>query len=575
MIIAAGIELLSLGSIPLFVNHLISNNTSISVFNLNLEDYLNFIPLDNVNLKFATLIFLLFFFKFLFMIFISFYELKVIKQIRIFISENIYSAYIFRSYNFFLKKNSSELGRNVLTEIDNALLYLISILTLSREILLITVIGTLIIYFDPYVSIIGISIISIFVIIFFLLTDKILKNIAKKRIDLSGGIFKHVIETFAMIKEIKVYSKENFFINKFMNIRTSLEYFLFKRDLIIRLPKIVFEFLAVTLIVLLVTSFTVLEIDSVQLLTLLSLIAVAVIRLLPAFNQISIALTHFSSVKNVFMMLTDDMEQYFNQKKREKNQVETNQKILSDNNTEILFDNVDFYYDENHNIGVKNLSLKIKKGEMIGIIGKSGSGKSTFANILLRLLKNQKGEVKFSNENLSCAYVPQDIFLMDASLRDNIVIGEDKRKIDIKKLNNVIEKCELDEFIAKHEKGIDLVLGERGIRISGGEKQRIGLARAFYSEKKIIILDEATSALDNQTEFAIMKSILKFKKEMTIILIAHRLSTLEYCDRVILFENGSIKDQGKLNELLNKYPYLEHESHKSKLKKNDQTESEN
>ena len=194
---------------------------------------------------------------------------------------------------------------------------------------------------------------------------------------------------------------------------------------------------------------------------------------------------------------------------------------------------------------------------MIGIIGRSGAGKSTLVNILLKLLEPQQGEITFESKELTCGYVPQDIFLLDSSIKENIALAQDENSIDKNKLLEIIKKCQLAEFVDTHKKGIDLVLGERGIRISGGEKQRIGLARALYASRNIIILDEATSSLDNQTEESIIQSILNLKNEITVILIAHRLTSLRYCDRVIYLEEGKIKDEGKLDDLLIKYPDLE------------------
>ena len=193
---------------------------------------------------------------------------------------------------------------------------------------------------------------------------------------------------------------------------------------------------------------------------------------------------------------------------------------------------------------------------MIGFIGRSGAGKSTLVNLILKLLEPKSGKVYFNNNNRSCGYVPQDIFLLDDTLKANIALAQEKCEIDEEKLIDIIGKCELTNFVNQHNKGTNLILGERGIRISGGEKQRIGLARTLYSNKKIIVLDEATSSLDSQTEKSIMESILKFKRDLTIIIVAHRLSTLEHCDRVILLENGEIKDQGKLDFLISKYPNL-------------------
>ena len=558
IIIAAFLELVSLGLIPLFVSYLISENVSSFYNHLNIENFLKFLPGDNHTLQIASAILLVFSFKFVYMIFVSFYELTTIRKIKLYFSTNIYSAYVDKKYNFFLKKNSSELGRNIINEIENAVQFIICILNLSREISLIIVIGILLVIFDPIISLIGIFFISFFVLIFYLITDRKLKSIAKHRVKLFGDIFKHVIETFSIIKEIKIYSKKKFFIKKFVNTRTNLESFLIKRDFLVRLPKIIFEFLAVFLIISIIVLFTVFSKDNSELFTLLSLLAVAVVRLLPSFNQISISLTHFASYKISFEILAEEINTFLKNNKKNKQNLILQKDISPTDNEklDIIIDKVSFNYDENGNSGLKNISLQIKTGEMIGFIGRSGAGKSTLVNLILKLLEPKSGKVNFINNKRSCGYVPQDIFLLDDTLKANIALAQENSEIDEEKLIDIIEKCELTNFVNQHNQGTDLILGERGIRISGGEKQRIGLARTLYSNKKIIVLDEATSSLDSQTEKSIMKSILKFKRDLTIIIVAHRLSTLEHCDRVILLENGEIKDQGKLDFLISKYPNL-------------------
>lgn len=558
IIIAAFLELVSLGLIPLFVSYLISENVSSFYNHLNIENFLKFLPGDNHTLQIASAILLVFSFKFVYMIFVSFYELTTIRKIKLYFSTNIYSAYVDKKYNFFLKKNSSELGRNIINEIENAVQFIICILNLSREISLIIVIGILLVIFDPIISLIGIFFISFFVLIFYLITDRKLKSIAKHRVKLFGDIFKHVIETFSIIKEIKIYSKQKFFIKKFVNTRTNLESFLIKRDFLVRLPKIIFEFLAVFLIISIIVLFTVFSKDNSELFTLLSLLAVAVVRLLPSFNQISISLTHFASYKISFEILAEEINTFLKNNKKNKQNLILQKDISPTDNEklDIIIDKVSFNYDENGNSGLKNISLQIKTGEMIGFIGRSGAGKSTLVNLILKLLEPKSGKVNLINNKRSCGYVPQDIFLLDDTLKANIALAQENSEIDEEKLIDIIEKCELTNFVNQHNQGTDLILGERGIRISGGEKQRIGLARTLYSNKKIIVLDEATSSLDSQTEKSIMKSILKFKRDLTIIIVAHRLSTLEHCDRVILLENGEIKDQGKLDFLISKYPNL-------------------
>jgi len=203
--------------------------------------------------------------------------------------------------------------------------------------------------------------------------------------------------------------------------------------------------------------------------------------------------------------------------------------------------------------------LSVNKGEMIGVIGKSGSGKTTLVNIILGLLHPKNGAIYInglsqSKEKTSISYVPQDIFLLDDTLRRNIAFGEEEEEINNDKVIKCIDETKLTKLINKSDKGINMIVGERGTKLSGGERQRLGIARALYKDPVILVLDEATSSLDYETENEIVNSIVNIKGKQTIIIVAHRLSTVQICDRVLLMENGKIKDVGDLSKLLKKYP---------------------
>ena len=195
---------------------------------------------------------------------------------------------------------------------------------------------------------------------------------------------------------------------------------------------------------------------------------------------------------------------------------------------------------------------------MVGIIGKSGAGKSTLINLLLGLLKSSDGEVKIDYKEKDIqnlfSYVPQDIFLLDDSLRKNIAFGENDHQINDYKIMEIVEASGLKSLINKNKEGLNLIVGERGVRLSGGEKQRVGIARALYKKSKILILDEATSSLDTVTEKQIMDSINKLKNKFTILIVTHRLSTIEACDRIFLIKNGKLIDEGNLEYLKKKFP---------------------
>jgi ABC-type bacteriocin/lantibiotic exporter with double-glycine peptidase domain len=220
--------------------------------------------------------------------------------------------------------------------------------------------------------------------------------------------------------------------------------------------------------------------------------------------------------------------------------------------------NISFRYSQTNTEVISNLSLNIDRNQSVGIIGKSGSGKTTMINIFLGLLTPQKGTIEVNglpiNNNLRrwldmVAYIPQDVFILDDTIRRNIAMGVPDEEIDMEKLTQSINVAQLKDVVNRLPDNIEAVVGERGIRLSGGERQRLALARAFYHEREVIIMDEATAALDNETERQLVRAINEFKTNKTMIIIAHRLSTLKDCNIIYKVDNGRIIDSGSLESL--------------------------
>ena len=218
-----------------------------------------------------------------------------------------------------------------------------------------------------------------------------------------------------------------------------------------------------------------------------------------------------------------------------------------------------FRYSSSEEDVLKDVSLKIKDGESIGIVGESGAGKSTLMDILLGLLEPQKGEFLLDGVKQSACsdkwasligYIPQSIYLRDDTLRNNIAFGVDGKEVDDLAVRNALKIAQLQKVVKSLPKEVNTEIGERGVRLSGGQRQRIAIARALYHDPQVILMDEATSALDNQTEAEFMKAVEQFQGKKMLIIIAHRLSTVEKCDRIYFLKDGKIHNQGTLSELL-------------------------
>jgi ABC-type multidrug transport system fused ATPase/permease subunit len=210
---------------------------------------------------------------------------------------------------------------------------------------------------------------------------------------------------------------------------------------------------------------------------------------------------------------------------------------------------------------LSNINLKIVSGEAVGFVGQSGSGKSTLIDLMLGLLEPQSGSVLINGQEISqvktawqktIGYIPQTIFLMDDSLRRNIAIGIADKEVDEVAIVEALKSAQLEEFVASLPEGLDTVVGERGVRLSGGQRQRIGIARALYHRPSVLVLDEATSSLDTETEHGVMKAVQALQGDKTVIIVAHRLSTVEYCDRLYRLDAGRIVDEGTFGEVMNR-----------------------
>ena len=276
---------------------------------------------------------------------------------------------------------------------------------------------------------------------------------------------------------------------------------------------------------------------------------VAAIRVLPSVNRINTYITEIAytqpSLDFVYENLQEGMKTDAMLAERKANsQVE---KLKLEDKIEL--NHISFHYPDSDKAIFKDAHMVVPKGKSVGIIGASGAGKSTIVDVLLGLLHAQEGEITCDGVDIfknyeswlaQVGYIPQSIYLIDESIRDNIAFGIDADKIDDKRIWEVLEEAQLREFIEELPEGLDTTIGDRGVRLSGGQRQRIGIARALYNDPEILVFDEATSALDNDTEAAVMEAVNSFHGKKTMIIIAHRLNTIEKCDIIYKVENTKL-----------------------------------
>ena len=357
------------------------------------------------------------------------------------------------------------------------------------------------------------------------------------------------------LKEIRIFGKEHFFHKQVTKATRKLAYYQTNEMVIHTVPRFLMEFLMVCFIVILVVGTIYLNQSLQMLVPTLAMFGVAGLRLLPIANMLSgnVAVLRFH--RDSIIRLFNELKRFENFELMYAEKRELNTHVFNS----ITLKNICFTYPNSTKNALSNISLSIGKGESVGFIGSSGSGKTTLINVLLGLLNPNSGSILVNNKNIDnfsglwrshVAYLPQQVFLVDNSIRRNIALGCEDDEIDDNKVIKAISKARLSEFFSQLPDGLDSRIGERGARLSGGEKQRIALARAFYFERDVIVLDEATSALDIDTESKIVDEIKMLKGEKTLIFIAHRHSTLEHCDKIYHIKSGKIVNQGKPHKVL-------------------------
>ena len=471
------------------------------------------------------------------------------------IGKRLVEGYLHQPYSWFLSRNSADLGKTILSEVQhvigngmNPLMELI-----SKGMVAISLITLLIITHPKLALIIGFSLSLAYIIIFSFLRTY-LNRIGKESLKNNQLRFTAVSEAFNAAKEVKVGGLEQTYIDRFSNSAKIFARIHASSQVIRQLPRFILEAIAFGGI-LLITLYVMAQKGTFNnALPIISLYVFAGYRLLPALQQIYGSFTQLTFVGPSLDKLYDDLN---NLKLFNPNQ---DQGILPLNKT-ITLKNIYYNYPNTARTALKDINLSISAKSTVGLVGTTGSGKTTTVDVILGLLEAQKGTLEVDGKVItkqnsrawqrSIGYVPQHIYMADDSIMANIAFGVEPKDINQVAVEKASKIANLHEFIIDElPKQYQTIIGERGVRLSGGQRQRIGIARALYLDPQVLILDEATSALDNQTEKAFMDAVNNLSKEITIIFIAHRLSTVKKCDKIYLLEKGQLKNEGTFEELI-------------------------
>ena len=462
------------------------------------------------------------------------------------LSAKMMECYIRQPYSYHLTHGSGEMIQNITN--DAAMFF--AVVLGATQFLTETIVCFVLILFllmqDVSITV-GVAVVMlIFLAIYFGVLKKKIQRLGIQYRKNNADMNKHIIEGFGGIKEVKVLDREDYFVKAYdLSYKEYADCFT-KFQVYSVLPRPLMEAVCITGLMLVVAMKISSGVNMSYFVPTLSVFVVAAFRMLPSFSRITSHLSTIVFNKSAVDSVYRDLLEINSLVKEEDNEKGNSLLKFED---EIRVENLSFTYPNSSQTVINSINMSIKKHEAIGLIGPSGQGKTTLADILLGVLIPSKGRILMDGVDISTnikewhkklGYIPQNIFLSDDTIRRNIAYGIDDDKIDEKRIWRAVEEAQLKNFIDGLEKGINTEVGERGVRLSGGQRQRIGIARALYNNPDILVLDEATSALDNDTEKAVMDAINQLQGNKTLIIIAHRLTTIKNCDAVYEVSQGNV-----------------------------------
>lgn len=482
-------------------------------------------------------------------------QLRFILMAEYSIGKRLVEGYLHQPYSWFLSRHSADLGGTILSEVNrviNSVIYPMMLLIAQSAVALAILI--LLIFVDPKLASIVFITLTISYALVFQVTRRFLSRIGKESIEANRSRFTAVAEAFGAFKALKVMGLEEVYIQRFSDPARTFAQHQASEQIVRQIPRFALEAIAFGGLMIVVLYLLAESGSFASALPIIVLYAFAGYRMMPALQQIYSSVTQLRFASPALDVLHNDLmtiqppNSYF-------------AKDTLNLKHEITLDNIVYSYPNSTHPTLNGISLTIPAFSTVGFVGATGSGKTTLVDLILGLLEAQHGLIQVDGHSINehnrrtwqqvIGYVPQNIYLADDTVAANIAFGVDVKDIDKKAIESAAKIANLHDFVTQElPKQYQTIVGEQGVRLSGGQRQRIGIARALYHKPQVLIMDEATSALDNLTEQAVMEAVQNLDHKITIILIAHRLSTVRDCDRIFLLDKGELKAQGIFDELV-------------------------
>ena len=463
-------------------------------------------------------------------------------------ASSLMKNFVRREYEYYLDAETAVIQRSITADVSNMYALIMAVLQIASEMIVAVFLVIALAMQDPLMTVVIAVLLVATLIVIKKIVKPIMNRTGKENQDFGASMFAWISQTVQGIKEVKVAGKEQYFVREYHKCGKGYVDAVQKYSLYNNIPKLLIETACVAVMMGYMIFLTLAGRSTGDMLEILSTLAAAAFVLLPCVNRINNQINSMAYFEPFFMGVSDNLQDEITGEKVDMSFATEDEEKLPVREC-IELKGITYAYPNTDKLIFDHADMTIPIGSSVGIVGTSGAGKSTIVDILLGLLEIREGSICADGADVrmnyrrwlkNIGYIPQMIFMLDDTIRKNVAFGVPEDKIDEERLWEVLKESQLDEFVRSLPEGADTGIGERGIRLSGGQRQRIGIARALYHDPEVLVLDEATSALDNDTEKAIMEAINRLHGRKTLIIIAHRLQTIEQCDMVYRVEDGRI-----------------------------------
>lgn len=463
-------------------------------------------------------------------------------------SQRMMRNYLHKNYEFFLNADTAIVQRTITSDVNNMYALILNSLQLVSEIIVFAIIAVVLIVSDWQLTLVISGMLGVTMLLINKAIKPIMRKAGKDNQDYYSRLFKLISQTVMGIKEVKVTGREQYFVDEYIKCGKGYVDAVQKYTLLTSIPRLLIETVCISGTVIYMMVLIGMGTPLSELITTLTVFAAAVVRLMPCATRMNTYLNNISYFEPFLMGVSDNLQDEINHPDLKIEFSKEDQKKMPVHK-DITLKDITYAYPGSDKLIFDHANMEIPIGKAVGIVGTTGAGKSTVVDILLGLLKMQGGTVYADGVDINSdyygwlknvGYIPQMIFMLDDTIRRNVAFGVADENISEERVWEVLKEAQLDEFIKTLPEGLDTSIGERGIRLSGGQRQRIGIARSLYNDPDVLIMDEATSALDNDTEAAIIESINRLHGKKTLVIIAHRLQTIENCDMIYRVEDGKV-----------------------------------